>query len=82
MTTLTQIIFVILAIFLGWQLYRYIHINPQMFSRENLSRSIFTMGIFFFAFNWFCDALCFADKTLGIYGICCCLVTAQGGRLL
>ena len=45
MTTLTQIIFVILAIFLGWQLYRYIHINPQMFSRENLSRSIFTMGI-------------------------------------
>ena len=45
MTTLTQIVFIVIAIFLGWQLYRYIHINPQMFSRANLSRSIFTMGI-------------------------------------
>lgn len=45
MTTLTQIIFVVLAIFLGWQLYRYIHVNPQMFSKENIGRSIFTLGI-------------------------------------
>jgi len=45
MTALTQIIFIIIAIFLGWQLYRYIHLNPQMFSKDNLSRSIFTLGI-------------------------------------
>jgi len=45
MTALTQIIFIVIAIFLGWQLYRHIHLNPQMFSKDNLSRSIFTLGI-------------------------------------
>lgn len=45
MTTMTQILFIIIAIFLGWQLYRYVHTNPQMFSKDNIGRSIFTLGI-------------------------------------
>jgi hypothetical protein len=45
MSLWTQILFILLAVFLGWQLYAYIHRHPQLFSRENLSRSIFTLGI-------------------------------------
>jgi|WetSurMetagenome_2_1015567.scaffolds.fasta_scaffold1485979_2 hypothetical protein len=45
MNTLAQILFLILAIFIGWQTYRYVRVNPQAFSKANLSRSIFTLGI-------------------------------------
>lgn len=45
MTTFTQLLVIILAVFLGWQLYRFVRNNPQTFSKDNLSRSIFTLGI-------------------------------------
>lgn len=45
MTAITQLLMIILAAFLIWQLYRFVRGNPQIFSRENISRSIFTLGI-------------------------------------
>jgi hypothetical protein len=45
MHTLTQILILLLAGFLGWQLYKYVKANPQAFSRDNLNKSFFTLGI-------------------------------------
>jgi hypothetical protein len=43
--TLTLILFVISAAFLLWFMFRTIRHNPHAFSKENLSKSIYTMGI-------------------------------------
>ena len=45
MQFLTQLAFIILAAFLIWQLYHYVKANLGAFSKANLSRSIFTLGI-------------------------------------
>lgn len=45
MTTFTQIMFILLAGIIGWQLYNYIRTNPHMFSKDKLGRSMFTLGI-------------------------------------
>jgi hypothetical protein len=45
MTALTQLLVIILAAFLIWQLYRFVRSHPQTFSKDNISRSIFTLGI-------------------------------------
>jgi hypothetical protein len=41
----TQLFFVILAIFIGWLIYRTLRNNPQAFSKVNLSKSFYTLGI-------------------------------------
>ncbi len=41
----TQLFFVILAIFIGWLIYRTLKHNPQAFSKANLSKSFYTLGI-------------------------------------
>ena len=45
MGTLSKILFIVLAIFIIWQLFAVIRRNPQMFSKDNLGRSFFTLGI-------------------------------------
>lgn len=45
MSTISQLLIVVLAIFLGWQMYRFVRNNPSAFSRINIDRSIFTLGI-------------------------------------
>lgn len=45
MSFLSQLLVVLLAIFLIWQMFTYVRAHPQMFSKDNLSRSIFTLGV-------------------------------------
>jgi hypothetical protein len=45
MTVLTKILLVVLAAFLIWQMYSFVKNNPQSLSRDNLSRSVFTLGM-------------------------------------
>lgn len=45
MSTLSQIVFLVLAFFIGWQTYRFVKHHPGFFSREYLGRSIFSLGI-------------------------------------
>lgn len=50
-----KIFLVIGAALLGWFLYRQIRGNPQAFSKDNLSKSFFTLGILallLIAFIW------------------------------
>ena len=42
---LSQIFFILIAAFIIWQLFHYVRANPQMFTKETLGRSFFTMGI-------------------------------------
>lgn len=44
MTTFAQILLIILAVFLIWQMYRFVRNNPGMFSKINIERSMFTLG--------------------------------------
>lgn len=39
-----QLLLLVLAIFLGWLVYRNVKTNPQAFSKSNLSKSVWTMG--------------------------------------
>lgn len=41
----TLLLFLVGAALVGWLLYRQIRGNPQAFSRENLGKSIYTLGI-------------------------------------
>ncbi|EKD77676.1 MAG: hypothetical protein ACD_42C00232G0002 [uncultured bacterium] len=41
----TQILYLIAAVALVWFAYRMIRGNPQLFSKENLEKSFFSMGI-------------------------------------
>lgn len=45
MSWIIQLLFVILAAFLVWWLYRGIRANPQAFSKENLGKSAYTLGV-------------------------------------
>lgn len=42
---MTEILFLLGAALLGWLLYRSIRKHPQSFSRENLGKSFYTLGI-------------------------------------
>ena len=41
----TQIFLLIVGVLIAWMLYKQIKGNPQAFSRENLSKSFYTLGI-------------------------------------
>jgi hypothetical protein len=41
----TQLFFIILVAFLGWLIYKNIRHNPNAFSKENLGRSFYTLGL-------------------------------------
>ncbi len=45
MQTLTQVLLIIGAGFILWFTYQSIKRNPQVFSAENINKSIFTLGI-------------------------------------
>lgn len=48
--------FIIGAALMAWLLYRHVRTNPQAFSKENLSKSFFTLGILalgLIGFIWF-----------------------------
>jgi biotin transporter BioY len=40
-----SLLFLVAAALMGWLLYRQIKNNPQGFSKENISKSIYTLGI-------------------------------------
>lgn len=40
-----QLIFLVLAVVMGWFLYRQLKGNPQAFSGKNISRSLWTLGL-------------------------------------
>ena len=40
-----KLLYVVMAIFLGWMMYRYVRANPQAFSSANLGKSFYTLGI-------------------------------------
>ncbi|MCK4608047.1 MAG: hypothetical protein KAT71_01085 [Gammaproteobacteria bacterium] len=41
----TQLFSIILVVFLGWLIYRTIKHNPASFSKENLGKSFYTLGL-------------------------------------
>jgi hypothetical protein len=41
----TQLFFILLVVFLGWLIYKNIKHNPQAFSKENLGKSFYTLGL-------------------------------------
>lgn len=41
----SKLLFVLLAIFLIWQMFGYVRAHPEAFSKDNLSKSFFTLGI-------------------------------------
>lgn len=45
MQTFYQILGIVAAAFIMWFVYRNIKGNPDVFSKQNLSKSFFTMGI-------------------------------------
>ncbi|MFI4937045.1 MAG: hypothetical protein ACHQJ6_00860 [Candidatus Berkiellales bacterium] len=45
MNTLIQLSIAILSLFLVWRIYKTIKENPQLLSRENMSKSLTTMGL-------------------------------------
>lgn len=45
MNTLMQIAFAVLAIFIAWRIYKVIQANPELLSRENMQKSLTTMGV-------------------------------------
>lgn len=42
---LVKLLCIVLAIFVIWQLFTYLRLHPEAFSKENLNRSFFTIGI-------------------------------------
>ena len=40
-----KLMYIILAIFFGWQLFLYLRTHPEALSKDNLNRSFFTLGI-------------------------------------
>lgn len=45
MSTLSQILAILGAFFIAWILYKSIKHNPQMYSKENFSKSLTSMGV-------------------------------------
>ncbi|MDR1057872.1 MAG: hypothetical protein LBL17_04950 [Coxiellaceae bacterium] len=40
-----KLLCILLSIFIIWQLFVYLRVHPEAFSKDNLSHSIFTLGI-------------------------------------
>jgi len=40
-----QIAFAVIALFIAWRIYKVIQANPDLLSRENMQKSLTTMGI-------------------------------------
>lgn len=40
-----KLLCIILSIFIIWQLFVYLRAHPEAFSKDNLHRSVFTLGI-------------------------------------
>jgi hypothetical protein len=45
MDLLIQISLAVICIFIVWRIYKTITNNPQLFSKESISKSFFTMGV-------------------------------------
>lgn len=45
MTAITQLILMILVLFVGWQLYRFIKHNPHMFVKGHMSKKIYKLAL-------------------------------------
>lgn len=45
MNTLIQISIAVISLFIIWRIYKQIQANPEMLSKENISKSFTTMGI-------------------------------------
>lgn len=41
----TQLFFILLVVFLGWLIYKNIKHNPGAFSKQNLGKSFYTLGL-------------------------------------
>ncbi|MFA6409644.1 MAG: hypothetical protein WCW01_05675 [Gammaproteobacteria bacterium] len=41
----TKLLLILTTIFIGWMLYSYVHRNPEAFSKGNLEKSLFALGI-------------------------------------
>lgn len=51
----SQLFFVLLLVFIGWLVYRQVKGNPGAFSRENMGKSVYTLGVLaliLIAFVW------------------------------
>jgi len=53
---------IILSIFFVWQLFVYLRVHPEAFSKENLSKSVFTLGILALLLIGFIAGLVFLVK--------------------
>lgn len=42
---LIKLLFIVLALFIGWQLLVYLRMHPEALSWDNLNKSFFTLGI-------------------------------------
>jgi uncharacterized membrane protein YjgN (DUF898 family) len=40
-----KLFLILLMVFIGWLIYRNIKYNPQAFSKENLGKSFYTLGL-------------------------------------
>jgi len=60
---LFKLLCIILSIFVIWQLFVYLRAHPEAFSRDNLSRSIFTLGILALVLIGFIAGLVFLVKS-------------------
>lgn len=40
-----KLFLILLTVFIGWLIYRNIRYNPQAFSKENLGKSFYTLGL-------------------------------------
>jgi hypothetical protein len=40
-----KLMLIIISVFIIWRLFVYLRVNPKALSKENLNRSIFTLGI-------------------------------------
>lgn len=45
MSTLNTILLLVAALFIGWMTYRFIKGNPGALSKENVSKSLTTLGV-------------------------------------
>lgn len=41
----TRLLTILLAVFIGWLIYKNIKNNPQAFSKENLGKSFYLLGL-------------------------------------
>jgi hypothetical protein len=60
-----KLIFIVLSIFIIWQLFVYLRANPEALSKNNLSRSFFTLGVLALILIAFVTGLVVLVKYLG-----------------